>query len=120
MRLNVRYELADKKVAIAYPAISRVDVEAALSLGHNDQEIGDRPLLAQIVDQIPSPAFKESLFVISESMQKIEHRITTGRTAGDRNIVVMRQHYAAMYRLTEHTAFECIAIDPALGVNLAE
>jgi hypothetical protein len=120
MRLNVRNELADKKVVIAHPAISRVDVEAALSLGHNDQEIGDRPLLAQIFDQIPSPALKESLFVIAKSMQKIKHRITTRRMASNRNIVVVRQHYAVMYRLTEHTAFERIAIDPALGVNLAE
>src|ERR1700691_512590 len=114
MRLNVRDELADKKVVIAHSAIRRVDVKAALSLGHNDQEIGDCSLLAQIFDQIPCPAPKESLFVVAESVQKIEHRITTGRTAGGRNIVGMRQHHAIMYRLTEHPAFECIAIDSAL------
>src|SRR5271156_331146 len=73
MGLDIRNELANKEIAVAHAAIGRVDVETAPAFGRDDQEIGDLSLLAKIFDQFRSTALEQSLFVIAEPVQEIEH-----------------------------------------------
>ena len=75
-------------------------------------------MLAEVFDQAPSTGFKQSLFILAESMQKIEHGITPRRTAGSRGVVAGRQHNAVVDGLTEDSAFQRVAIDAALRVGL--
>jgi len=120
MRLDVRNELANEKIAVTHAAIGGVDVEAALSFGRDYQKIRDLSLLAEVFDQVPSTAFKKSLFVTAESMQKIKHRITPRRRAGSRRVVAGWQHNTVVNGLPEDTTFQRVAIDAALGVDLGE
>jgi hypothetical protein len=120
MRLDVRNELANEEIAVTHAAIGGVDVESALSFGRDYQKIGDLSLLAEVFDQVPSTAFKQSLFVIAKSMQKIKRWITPRRRAGSRQVVAGWQHNAVVNGLTEDATFQRVAIDAALGVGSAQ
>src|ERR1039457_4390897 len=120
MRLDVRNELANEEIAVTHAALGGGDVESALAFGRDYEKIGGLSLLAELFDQVPSTAFEQSLFVIAESMQKIKHWITPRRRAGSRRAVAGWQHNAVVNGLTEEATFQRVAIDAALGVDLAE
>src|SRR5208282_6155269 len=120
MCLDVGNELANEEIAGAQAAVSGVDVKAAPPFGRDHQKSGDLSLLAEIFDHVPSTGLEQALFVVAESVQKIEHRITTRRRAGSRGVIVGWQHNAVVDRLTENMAFQRVAVDAALSVGAGE
>src|SRR5271167_3299302 len=69
---DVGYEFLQEEVAVADFAVGRVYVEAGLGLWRDNQEIDNFVLLSQVLDQVPSASFEQSLFILAESVEEIE------------------------------------------------
>ncbi len=112
--LDVRQEFLQKKVAVTHGVVGGVDVEAAMSLGGNDEKVVHLVLLAQIVEQSPTAAVKEGLLVVAQAVQKIENWIPLwGMLCCTR--VIARGHVDAIVGyLFKDFAVQRAAVDAAL------
>src|SRR5207245_5088553 len=109
--LDVRNELAQKKVAVAHRSVSGVDIKTAAAFGRNNEKLPDCVLAAQIVEQGPASAMEQSLFVVAEAVQKIQHGIARRRL---RVGVTCGQVDTEMDDLLENLAVHGVAVDAAL------
>src|SRR5579864_599499 len=69
---DVGHELLQKEIAVAYGAVRGINVETSSAFRGHDQKIPHLVLIAQIVEKRPASTFKQSLFVVSKTMQEIE------------------------------------------------
>lgn len=72
---NVGHEFLKKKVAVAHFASGGVDVKTGLGLRSDNEELADLVLLAKILNQVPSARFEKCLFVLAQTVKKVEHGI---------------------------------------------
>src|SRR5580700_1102548 len=107
---NVGDEFLQEEIAVSDFPVGGVYVEAGLRLRCDDQEITDLVLLTQVFDQVPSRGFEQGLFILTEAVQEIEHRVTLC----GRRIVSRRQEHTVVDYFSEDVTLEGVAIDTAL------
>jgi len=66
-------EFADEEILVAHFAVARVDVEAAVGAGRDDQEFADLLLLPHVFDEVPAALGEQGLRVFSEAVEEIEN-----------------------------------------------
>jgi len=74
MRLDIRNEFAEEKVAIAVASVGGVYEEAGVTFRRDHNKIADLVLLAKVFDESPAAAAQKSLFVLAQAVKKIERR----------------------------------------------
>ena len=96
----------------------RALIETLASLPHDEllrrKQSADLSFLTQVLYQVPSTAFEQSLFVIAESVHEIKHRIMPRRMPGSCGVIVGWQHHAVVDAFTEGMTLQGVAIDAAL------
>src|SRR5487761_525736 len=102
-----RQKFADEEILVTLAAVARIDVEAGVGVGRDDEKFAELMLFPKIFDQIPSAGADEHLFVLAESVKKIEHRIAP-RLAP---VVTGRQNCAVANRVAENFAVHRTAFD---------
>src|SRR5947209_13433330 len=112
---DMRHELLQEEIAVPYRPICGVDVKTAPALGRYDQEITHLVLLAQIVQQCPSPAVEERPLVVAQPMQKVNHGIALRGLLACACVVSRWQVNAVVHDLLQNAAVQCGAINSALG-----
>src|SRR6478672_685119 len=110
LAFNVRHKFLQKKIAVAEFAVGRIEVKASPAFRCDDQKITHAMLFAQIIEQCPSPAVKQSPFVVPQPVQEIQNwiRLLCG-------IVSRWQVNAVMHYPLQNSAVNRTAIDATLG-----
>src|SRR5690348_11538069 len=90
LAFNLWHELLQKEVTVAHGAVRRVYVKAAPALRGDDEKIAHLALPAEIVEQRPPTTVEERLLIVTEAMQKIEHRISARRMLRRARVVARR------------------------------
>ena len=104
-------ELTEEKVAVKNLPVRRIHIEACFRLRSDNEKRDDLVLLLKILYEAPSPRLEEGLFVLSQSVQKVEN----GKPDVCVCVVSSRQQNTVVNHLLENLAVERIAVNAALS-----
>src|SRR5450432_2451096 len=95
--LDCGNEFLEKEITVAQRVVWRVDVESALAFWRYYQKVIDLVLAAQVFNYAPSAGAEECLFVLTETVQEIQHRIAA-----------RRRSFGVIVRRQLHTVVNCL------------
>src|ERR1700730_18563930 len=93
---NERHELAEKEIAVEGLAVAGIDVERIPSVRRDEQKIPDLVVPAQILQFRPLAGHSRRLFVSSQTVQKVQNRITL--CLRSRSGIIRRQENTVAHR----------------------
>ena len=73
--LNRRHELLQEEILVAHPIIVRIDKKTRIAGRRDHQEFPDFVVGTQILQQIQAAGPQKHLFVVAQTVKKIEDRI---------------------------------------------
>lgn len=107
--LYERNEFLEQEIFVTVLAVARIDVEARSCSRSDNQKRLELTSFPEILDKIPAAGAEEQLFVISETVEKINN----GEAAGSFGVVARREKHAIRDGTTKNCAGKGVAFDAA-------